>query len=726
VPLRASTTDLRTLADGSPQLVDAQTGEPTGATLVRYLGAGGMSTVFLAEIEPGARLVRLRPDTPRRIAIKFMLPETERAFAKINIASNEIFRKEEVALGRVTERKPSTEFVVGFYGSGTASVSVAGAAEQLLPWLAIEYVDGGAAGTSLTDRVRRAADGIDPVRALRLVKGIVEGVEVLHSDAVKVIHRDLKPDNVLVAGPIDDETPKLADCGIARVEGMAGMSFAAMTPAYGGPEQAIVFPGQPNPLIGPWTDIHALAAVVWFIVGGEPWCRDEFSDRAWQTGVRRSLRTATRMHAEFARDVRLLDELDAVLTRGAAHRLPAAAWAHPGADRLSSLAKGRYPSIFAGEERYASAGELAAALVPVLEQIAAASGARAVRENTAMTAFRATQLVRTEDLDANEPPATVKEFPRASLDGTDQDFASLDPARPGGVVFQPDGKILAQFGERLVYFVGQEPHKVSVDAPLAARVRAARWVVRGPGGGFAIVGPRDVLLVRGGRIAPMALPVRVAGGDVGEIQSVIGDGRVFGIVTSETDDSNGGAEFWRSVDGHGWFPPTVLPLNGDVHALADGPFGLLAVGSKGGKRGRALFVGFDGQTTVYTAGVSDKPALVAAVCGAARESWGAGAGVVLRFDRGAVASERVDATDVPAAMALDVVGVPWLVTERAVLRRHLEGGDGVWKAYVRRAEDRPPFVGIGFTPQGARVLDARGGVVEIEPVDIGDWRARVA
>jgi hypothetical protein len=266
---------------------------------------------------------------------------------------------------------------------------------------------------------------------------------------------------------------------------------------------------------------------------------------------------------------------------------------------------------------------------------------------------------------------------------------------------------------------------VSVDASLVAKMGAARWVVRGPGGGFAIVGPADVLLVRGGRIAPMALPTRGGGGEVGVVQAVVGDGRVFGVVTAETDDSNGGAELWRSVDGVHWLPPTVLPLNGDVHALADGPFGLLAVGSKGGKRGRALFVGFDGQTTVYTAGVSDKPALVAAVCGAGREAWGAAAGVVLRFDRGTVTGETVDATDAPAAMALDVVGVPWLVTERAVLRRHIEAGAGVWKAYVRRPEDKPPFVGIGFTPEGARVLDARGGVVEIEPVDVGEWRARV-
>jgi hypothetical protein len=704
-------------------LLDANSGQPTGASLVRYIGAGGMAAVFLAEVDTSKPLLRLRPDAPARIAVKFMLPEAERQFARNNIDPTSVFRKEQVALGRVTERRPPTEFVVSFYGSGTTSVSIASAQPRRLPWIAIEYVDGGIAGTSLTDRVGREPDGIDPVRALRLVTGIIEGVRVLHSDDVRVIHRDLKPDNVLVAGPIDDETPKIADCGIARVTGLLDGTFQARTPAYGGPEQGVLLaPHQAGPLIGTWTDVHALAAVVWFVCGGEDWCRHEEADREWQSGVRRSLRTASRLHTGFAGNTDLLDRLDEVLTRGAARRLPEVAWMTPEADQFRKVPQGKSLSA-TGPERYATVDAFASDLLPVLSEFAQAWIMRAARGNRAATAFRPTQLIRAEHLPASALLAHVREPPQASLRWTQQAFASLTPSFPGVVVFQPDGKILARFGARLLYFVGGEPYNVAVDAAYRDAVETSHWIVRGPGGGFAIVGSSRILLIRGGRFASMTLPVRTGGGAVGELCTVLGDGRVFAVVTAETDDSNGGAELWRSTDGMTWSEPTVLSLNGDVHAVADGPFGLLAVGSKGGKKGRALFLGLDGQTTVQTNGVNDKPPLVAAVCGAARESWAAGVGVVLMFDRGRVIAERVEANEAVASMALDVVGVPWLVTERRVLRRHLEGGEGVWKAYYRRGAERPALVGIGFTPDGARVLDANGGIVEIEPLDIGEWGA---
>ena len=73
-------------------------------------------------------------------------------------------------------------------------------------------------------------------------------------------------------------------------------------------------------------------------------------------------------------------------------------------------------------------------------------------------------------------------------------------------------------------------------------------------------------------------------------------------------------------------------------------------------------------------------------------------------------------------MGLDLVGVPWLVTERAVLRRHVESNTAVWKPYYKRAEGLAPLVGVGFTPDGASVIDAYGGMVHIEPHDILSWR----
>ena len=724
--LRTSSSDLRDMAQSGPELVEAMHGVATGAKLVRYLGAGGMSSVFLAELDPSRRSQDLSKKSPARIAVKFMQGDTEKELVKFNMDPLAIFVKEAVALGRVMERTPPTEFVVGFYGSGRADVQIGSGQLRRLPWLAIEFVDGGTAGTSLTDRVRRAHEGIDPVRALRLTRGIFEGVRVLHAE--RIVHRDLKPDNVLVAGPLDDETPKLADCGIARVEGMPGMTVAAMTPEYGGPEQAISIPGQSNPLVGTWTDIHALSAVIWFLLGGEPWCQSNV-DRAWHGGARRPLRSASRLHPAFVADARLLAKLDDVLARGAAHKLPAHAWNKEGADRLAVVAKARYPLMFAGPERYVDVDAFAAELMPLLEQVAATSTARAAKENAPATAFRPTQMLSSEDFAAlNRPLAKTREVPSKDIDGTASSFGSpqVEAAKPGGVVFQPDGKVLARFGDRLIYFVSSEPHKVGVPDSLRDTVRLSRWLVRGPGGGFALVGPTHLLHVKGGRMTPMPMPVRASGGELGEIQAVIGDGRVFGVVTAETDDSNGGPELWRSVDGATWTAPTVLPIGGDVHALADGPYGMLAVGSRRGAKGRALFVGLDEQTNVFTTGVNDKGPLRVAVCSAGRECWAAGEGVVLRFDKGLATPERIDVKEPPVAMALDVVGVPWLVTERAVLRRHVENNEGMWKPYYRREETRPALVGIGFTPEGAHVLDARGGGVELEPHDAITWSSRGA
>ena len=726
--LRASTSDLRDLPQGAPALVDATSGVPTGATITRYLGAGGMSVVFLAEVDPAKRSRDLSPLSPARIALKFMQADTEKELVKYNMDPLAIYKREAVALGKVMERKPATEFVVGFYGSGYADVQIGSGPVRRLPWLAIEYVDGGAAGTSLTDRVRRTQEGVDPIRVLRLARGMFEGVRVLHAE--RILHRDLKPDNVLVAGPLDDETPKLADCGIARVEGMPGQTIAAMTPEYGGPEQAISIPGQANPLVGRWTDIHALSALLWYLIGGEPWCTSNV-DRAWHAGERRSLRTASRLHPAFVMNSALLHKLDDVLARGAAHRLPQAAWTpekpeqREQANRLLVVARGRYPSMFAGPERYADVDAFGAELFPLLEQVAAAWTSRAARENHAATAFRPTQMLSADDVAAGAL-ARVREVGAAPIDGTHSSFGSpqVEPANPGSVVFQPDGKVLARFGDRLIYFVSNEPHKVGVPDALRDTVRLSRWLVRGPGGGFALVGPTHVLLVKAGRMTQMPLPKRADGGEVGPIQAVIGDGRVFGVVTEETDDSNGGPELWRSTDGSAWSAPTLLPLGGDAHALADGPFGMLVVGSRKGTRGRAVFLGLDEQTSVFTTGVNDKPALRVALCGAGREMWAGGEGVIVRIERGGAVPEKVESSDAPAAMALDLVGVPWLVTTHAVLRRHVIGNEGVWRAYHRRDSSRPPLVGIGFTPNGARVLDARGASVEIEPHDVASWAAR--
>jgi len=57
--------------------------------------------------------------------------------------------------------------------------------------------------------------------------------------------------------------------------------------------------------------------------------------------------------------------------------------------------------------------------------------------------------------------------------------------------------------------------------------------------------------------------------------------------------------------------------------------------------------------------------------------------------------------------------VPWIVTAHAVLRRQVESGTVTWRAVYRRESGRPALVAIGFTPEEARVLNARGNFVHL-------------
>jgi serine/threonine protein kinase len=713
--LPTSDDELRDLAAGAPLLVDAARGENTGIRLLRCLGAGGMATVFLAELDPSARGDSVAATAPRALAVKLMQLSIERQLARMNMDPLSLFAREAVALRRVMQRSPPTEFVVGFYGSGQASISLRGGSPRRVPWLAIEYVDGGAAGGTLSERIGRALNGIDPVRAQKLVRGILEGVRALHEEGI--IHRDLKPDNVLVTGPVDDETPKLADCGIARVTGMA-TALPAMTRAYGGPEQRLSLPEVANPLIGPWTDVHALAAVVFSILGGEAWCLGD-TDARWFEGHRRSLRTAQRVHPGFSASARLMGNLDAVLQRGASSALPPQAFAGEGAALYRDRARALVPSLLSGEARYATADAFAADLLPLLDEAADRWKADAARRNLATTAFRSTQMV--DEAPTRADRAFIEETPpHASL----RPIVGTEGIRPGGAVFQPDGRVLARVGSRLVYFVDETPHKVGIPAEAQPLVASARWLVRGPRSGFALVGPSGVLLLRGGAFARMPLPFPAAGGDLAPIEAAIGDGHVFGIVTGETEES-GGPELWLSSDGAAWTSPRTLPLGGEARAAAYGPYGFVVVGAKG-KRARALSIGHDDQITVFTREVNDKPPLSLALCGAERAAWGAGEGYVVRFDRAVAAREDVEVPGTPVAFGLDPVGIPWLVTERGVLRRHVEGASAAWRLYYERDAAKPALAAIGFTPAGARVLDAAGGFVKLVPRDIGMWSGPVS
>ncbi|MBL8954187.1 MAG: serine/threonine protein kinase [Myxococcaceae bacterium] len=103
-----------------------------------------------------------------------------------------------------------------------------------LPYLAMELLS----GLTLSAAIARAG-ALDEARVVRIARRLLVGLAHAHERGV--VHRDLKPDNVMLVSEDDeDDVPKILDFGIARVRASPGVTMAGQvmgTPEYMAPEQ---------------------------------------------------------------------------------------------------------------------------------------------------------------------------------------------------------------------------------------------------------------------------------------------------------------------------------------------------------------------------------------------------------------------------------------------------------------------------------------------------------
>ena len=219
----------------------------------REIGRGGMARVYLA----------LDRQHRRQVAVKLLAPEVatllgpERFLREIRI-----------------EASLQHPHILPLYDSGSA---------QGLLYYVMPYVE----GESLRQRIRRETQ-LPIGDALRITREVAHALDYAHAQGV--VHRDIKPGNILLAGyPPRDGTSQawhalVADFGIARVVSLGGddvltaTGIAVGTPEYMSPEQASA-----DRSVDRRTDVYALGCVLYEMLAGSP----PFSGRTVQWVIAR-------------------------------------------------------------------------------------------------------------------------------------------------------------------------------------------------------------------------------------------------------------------------------------------------------------------------------------------------------------------------------------------------------------------------------------------------------
>ena len=199
--------------------------------LERELGGGGMSRVFLAE----------ETALGRKVVIKVLPPDMA---VSVN---QDRFRREMQVVARLQH-----PHVVPLLNAGLAG--------ELL-WYSMPFVE----GESLRARIERSGE-LPVAEAARLLREVAEALDHAHTHGV--VHRDIKPDNVLLSGG----HAMVTDFGVAKAvseSGAAGaltsVGFALGTPSYMAPEQATA-----DPHTDERADLYALGAMAYEMLTGQP------------------------------------------------------------------------------------------------------------------------------------------------------------------------------------------------------------------------------------------------------------------------------------------------------------------------------------------------------------------------------------------------------------------------------------------------------------------------
>ena len=202
-----------------------------GYRIERRLGRGGMGILYLA-LEPGLQ---------RRVALKLIAPEA---------AADDVFTRRFAEESRIAASIEHPN-VVPIYAAGE---------EAGVPWIAMRYVAGSDLGRRLAREGRR-----EPAEAVELIAQVADGLDAIH--AAGLVHRDVKPANVLLSGEPGAEHAYITDFGVARnvatESGLTQTGRFVGTLDYVAPEQIS------GESVDARVDVYALGCLLFKLLTGE-------------------------------------------------------------------------------------------------------------------------------------------------------------------------------------------------------------------------------------------------------------------------------------------------------------------------------------------------------------------------------------------------------------------------------------------------------------------------
>ncbi len=222
--------------------------------VLECLGRGSYAEIYVARDEAA------EAGAPQSVVIKALNVHLQGAVdPELEQTLLDNFRNEAVALDRV--RHPH---VINRLGHGTA-IDLAG---QTFHYLVLEYLPGGDVATLCRKHP------LPLERVLHYIEQVCAGLE--HAHAHGVIHRDIKPQNLLLTA--DCEIVKIADFGIAKIEALEGAITRVGTDIYAAPEHhplratgpldTAALSNTPH-MLTPAADIYSLAKTVYMMLTGE-------------------------------------------------------------------------------------------------------------------------------------------------------------------------------------------------------------------------------------------------------------------------------------------------------------------------------------------------------------------------------------------------------------------------------------------------------------------------